>query len=68
MDPFTAGYDRDTPRLLRKLDGGWLAVSGPGACIRIGVEANTAEEARERFKKELAAWVAIQNETASESH
>lgn len=44
------------PRLLRCDYGGWLAVSGPGEAIRIGVYGLTAEEARMCFTAEMARW------------
>lgn len=55
MAPTTTD-DPNAPRLLRRLNGGWLAVSGPGAEIRIGVEAETADEARKRFAEALQLW------------
>ena len=60
-------YDQIEPQLLRRLDGGWLAVSGPGAWIRIGVVADTEEEARQRFQQELAAWVKLRDKTDAET-
>ena len=47
------------PRLLRREDGGWLAVSPDDAPLRIGVLAWSAEDARDRFDRELREWVAL---------
>lgn len=61
-----ARYDLIEPRLLRREGGGWLAISEPGAKLRIGVVADTADEARARFGRELAAWQSLLNETRTE--
>lgn len=47
------------PRLLRRDNGGWLAVAPKGAPFRIGVAAWSAEDARRRFEREMAEWVAL---------
>lgn len=44
------------PTLLRREDGGWLAVSPPDAPLHIGVGAWSAEDARNRFVRELREW------------
>ena len=44
------------PRLLRRLCGGWLAVSEDGSALLIGVEGATEEEARQRFAEALVRW------------
>lgn len=55
------------PRLLRRENGGWLAVSEPGAPISIGVIGLTSEIARDRFKTEAAAWRRLLGETTNET-
>lgn len=47
------------PRLLRCLDGGWLAVSPAGAELSIGVLGGSPEEARRQFEAAIKRWVAI---------
>jgi len=49
----------NSPVLLRRLDGGWLAVSRPGVRVRIGVVADTANEARIRFTAEMREWIEL---------
>ena len=41
--------------------GGWIAVSGEGAEIKIGVTAETEEGARAAFEVALARWEKILN-------
>ena len=50
------GFDQIEPTLLRRADGGWLAVSPRNAALHIGVAAWSAEEARRRFVRELREW------------
>jgi len=38
------------PDLFRRACGGWLALSPKGATLKIGVAAETAEEATEKFR------------------
>jgi hypothetical protein len=52
-----------SPHLLRRESGGWLAISEPGAAIRIAVIGLTAEDARDRFAGELAEWRRLLSET-----
>lgn len=47
------------PALIRRLSGGWLAVSPVDARLRIGVTAPTEEEARAAFRVELSRWFEI---------
>ena len=44
---------QETPRLLRRAYGGWLAISPADADLQIGVTGSTEEEAGERFR---VAW------------
>ena len=56
-------FDRPEPVLLRREDGGWLAVSRGDAPLRIGVAAWSAEDARNRFAAESRAWRALLEQT-----
>lgn len=56
MVTFAEGFDQIQPVLLRRLSGGWLAVSRPGSILSIGVAAESSEEAVDRFKLALTAW------------
>jgi hypothetical protein len=47
------------PVLIRRENGGWLAVAAPGAPFRIGVAAWSADAARDRFDKEMREWVEL---------
>lgn len=53
------------PELSKRRSGGWIAVSGQGAPIKIGVTASTEEEARASFNQAVGEWEAILN---SEEH
>lgn len=48
-----------SPRLLRREDGGWLAVSPDDAPLHIGVSAWSADDAQIKFDRELREWVAL---------
>ncbi len=50
------------PRLIRREDGGWLAVSPQGAPLPIGVVAWTADDARSAFVRALREWRALLDE------
>ena len=54
------------PKLLRRSVGGWLAISGPGARVRIAVEGMTPDEARARYDRELALWCTLLDKTPAE--
>lgn len=43
MATFAEGFDQIQPVLLRRLSGGWLAVSRPGSILSIGVAAESPE-------------------------
>lgn len=47
-----------SPQLVR-VRRGWLAVSKPGSPLRIGVQAESEEEAKRLFREELQAWAAL---------
>lgn len=44
------------PKLLRRLTGGWLAVSDGDAFLKIGVEGSTEEEAVANFIAAVERW------------
>ena len=44
------------PRIVRRVCGGWLAVSPPGASLKIGVTAATEAEAGEAFQIAVCRW------------
>lgn len=58
MKAVLAGLDF-LPKLLRRDDGGWLAVSPDDAPLHIGVSAWSADDAREKFGRELREWIAL---------
>jgi hypothetical protein len=58
----TVRYYNIEPTLRRRENGGWLAISEPGAPLRIGVEGATADEARRRFVQALGEWVVLLDE------
>lgn len=47
------------PILLRRENGGWLAVAPTGAPFRIAVAAWSADDARHRFEREMREWAEI---------
>lgn len=48
--------------LVRRENGGWLAVSEEGAPLRIGVTASSADEARSRFAWAIHEWSILLDE------
>jgi len=44
------------PRLIERACGGWLALSGIGESLKIGVVAETADDARNRFAAAVEKW------------
>lgn len=44
---------------LMRVRAGWLAVSEPGSPLRIGVQAETPEDARLQFQDSLRAWAEL---------
>jgi hypothetical protein len=53
---FANGFAQIQPTLLRRLSGGWLAVSVSGSILRIGVAGDTEDEARVKFDRAVEAW------------
>jgi len=45
-----------SPRIVARKCGGWLAVSPPNSALRIGVTANTQDEAASKFTAAEAEW------------
>lgn len=55
--------DNIPPRIIPRKCGGWLAVSGPGDSLQIGVTAPSEAEARERFwaaSEQLRGWISAE--------
>jgi hypothetical protein len=52
------------PHLRPRANGGFLAVSPPGAPLSIGVAGRTEDEARERFEAERAEWIKLAERSA----
>jgi hypothetical protein len=46
----------ESPRLIHRECGGWLAVSGSSEPIKIGVTADTEDEAAEKYHERINAW------------
>ena len=65
MNAFT---EHVPPRIFERKCGGFLAVSGDGSRFKIGVEATTEEEARQRYRKALARWERLFEEEPNEQH
>lgn len=47
------------PTLIQRPTGGWMAVSPSNSGISIGVDAQTKEEALERFRSVFSRWLEI---------
>ncbi len=54
-------FARIVPAISERRCGGWIAVSGPDAPLKIGVTADTEEGARAAFAKAVTEWEAILN-------
>ena len=63
----TGEFAQIQPRLLRRANGGWLAVSPPEAPLHIGVAAWSADDARSSFVRELKAWCLLLDEQAQDA-
>ena len=57
--PSQRGYADMKPTLIRREDGGWLAVSPADANLHIGVVAWSADDARARFVRAAREWGAL---------
>lgn len=49
------------PQIIKRQCGGWIAVSGKDASLKIGVTASTEEEARAAFHQAMLEWEEILN-------
>lgn len=49
------------PQVLERACGGYLAISAPGAVLRIGADGRTEEEARQRFAELVRRWSVARN-------
>jgi hypothetical protein len=49
------------PEISKRRCGGWIAVSGRDAPLKIGVTANTEDEARAAFNRAVIEWDEIIN-------
>jgi hypothetical protein len=63
----TADDIRQMTPWLRKAAKGWLAMSGPGAALRIAVMGASEAEAREAFREAAAAWATLHEREAGRS-
>ncbi len=52
-------FARIEPQLIRRENGGWLAVTPIDAPVPIGVTAWSADEARNQFVRALREWAAL---------
>jgi hypothetical protein len=48
--------ETESPRLVERHCGGWLALAPRGATLKIGVTAETAEAARKKYQTTVAEW------------
>jgi hypothetical protein len=65
MSTFREAVQAMEPRLVRRENGGWLAVSQPGAPISIAVIGLDQDDARVRFRTEAVAWGVLLEERDS---
>ncbi len=56
MDFLTEKWSAIRPRLIERACGGWLAISPADAGLRIGVTAQTEQEARDKFMEMFVEW------------
>ncbi len=59
MDSASSNLDEICPDLMRRACGGWLAAAPRGGRFTFAVTADTADEARDRFRSTIQRWVAI---------
>ena len=48
--------ERITPRLIERRCGGWIATSEANASLKIGVTADTEQQARLNFERAVKEW------------
>lgn len=46
----------ESPRLVQRHCGGWLALAPEGASLKIGVAADSPDAAREKYQTAVTAW------------
>jgi hypothetical protein len=46
----------ESPRIVQRRCGGWLALAPEGASLKIGVSADTEEAARDKYKTAVTEW------------
>ena len=56
MVAFSERFGRVEAVIVERREGEWLAVSAPGAIIRIGIEGNSREDAERKFVAAVARW------------
>lgn len=55
-------HDLVKPRLIRRANGGWLAISPRNARFSIGVSAATEDEAGSKFRSVYNEWILLLEE------
>lgn len=50
--------ETESPRLVQRHCGGWLALAPEGARLRIGVSADSSEAAQEMYQAAVGEWQA----------
>lgn len=48
--------ETESPRIVQRHCGGWLALAPEGAGLKIGVSADSAEAAQERYRQAVGEW------------
>lgn len=48
--------EAESPRLVQRHCGGWLALAPEGAALRIGVSAESPDAAREKYRATVEEW------------
>jgi len=66
MGVSTERFGRVEAAVCERACGGWLAVSVPGSLLRVGVTAETPEEARRGFERAVRRWEQLLDEHYSE--
>jgi hypothetical protein len=59
MEPTPEQVAAIEPRLVETTYGSWLALAEPGSVLHFGVIGDSEQDARERFSRERAMWLAI---------
>lgn len=54
-----ATIETANPLLIRRNNGGWLAIAPKNATFLIGITADTADEAEEKFRTVYNRWISI---------